>query len=169
MAENGRPLLVTNSGPHPADFELESLKSRAAAKAMLERAEREPKPMVRIVDEGRVVHEYECEGLDQDINVQIILIGREKEAHEPRETETPPLAVPSGESTVTDNERARSKQLSQEAGPGPLSEAPQQPVHSVEPKSSEERWQRFIEARKRALVRKPPYRRHAWPPSAYGA
>lgn len=46
-----------------------------AMRAEVERAKREPKPMVRIFDEGALVDEYECQTMEESITVNIVAVG----------------------------------------------------------------------------------------------
>ena len=70
-------LPVAHAGVKPTDYPLHSPQSRAAARMMKADRENAPKPMIRMFDEGRLVQEYECEGLDKDWIVRLQHIGGE--------------------------------------------------------------------------------------------
>ena len=61
-----------SNSPRPEDFPIGSLESRAAARAF---AQVKRPPMIRLFDGDVLTHEYECEGLEENIDVQIIKVG----------------------------------------------------------------------------------------------
>ena len=61
-----------SNSPRPEDFPIGSIESRAAAKAY---AEARLPSMIRLFDEDKLIHEYECEGCENDIEVRIIHVG----------------------------------------------------------------------------------------------
>jgi hypothetical protein len=117
----------------------------------LERKKREPKKAVSIVENGVLKHEYECEGMENDIVVEIVGFGGDGKAPEAREG-----AAPQREAATVEQQQG-SDEIA--AGTAPEKSEPSERLAGG---------LSLDEARRRPLVRRPPYRRHRWAPSAYG-